>query len=142
MRLQVRRPCPWATGFLFCLALLFSLHRYGAGEFACTAPPHPAGQVIDASHGLSHALDGRQAPLAAPFLTSQSTPRFGSTRPLKVLVTHGTKSHRGPGQRTRTEYANPQRHIFLRWQRWHVLPLLGTSPPCHYYVFALRRILR
>lgn len=142
MKLRINQHHWWGISLLLCLALLLSLHHSGSGESACCTSAYSVGQVVNASHSQHPILFAQSAPPLATFLSHQNSHRFGSSRPAKTLVTHGVKPIRGQGRLARSEYANPHRHIYLSWQGWHVLPLLGSAPPCHYYVFALRRILR
>ncbi len=143
MKTNGHNRCGAYRGILPLLCIIFLLLTiYDSRGTSYYSAPVRAEQVVNAWPVRTNLLHKHQLPFTASFLTSENSFRFGGTRPAKLLSVHGTKSVRGHGRWAESFIPDSEQRIFLCWQRWCVLPLLGTAPPCRYYIYALRRILR
>lgn len=112
-----------------------------AQEFISPDGQESEKQIRQNSDYLLPVDDGPQLPVGVAFYSPPSSHRIASSRPTRLLPTHGGKSGKYNGRWISDDLCKLSKSFSFQWS-CH-LNRLNTivAPPRHYYVIALRRLL-
>ena len=103
---------------------------------------HQQEECVQRYDGLTGSLmEERQQPLGESLVKSQQSHRVNSSRPARLLPTHGGKSGRGLGQSVQNNFSDQIKYFYLCRCLNIFKARMGVTSPRFYYVIALRRIL-
>ena len=103
---------------------------------------HHQEECVQRYDGLTGSLmEERQQPLGESLVKSQQSQRVNSSRPARLLPTHGGKSGRGLGLGIQNNSSNQFKYFHLCRCLDIFKARTGVASPRFYYVIALRRIL-
>ena len=89
---------------------------------------------------LNHVAEEPQAPIGTALRSLPSSHRIGSSRPSRIIPTHGGKPTQHAGRWAKTEWSNLLNGFALLSYRIHGSRAMAASQRL-YYVIALRRLL-
>lgn len=104
-------------------------------------PPRHAQLVRSRAYSHEAFAEEPQPLIEAVFRSTPSSHRIASSRPSRLLPTHGGKPTNHPSRWAKGESSNPLKHALLlscRCHRWH---FATVASPRLRYVIALRRLL-
>ena len=134
--------------FLIRLGLIAALLCGGADSFGWArtqehaADKHQKDEQITQNDGqVKNVMEEPEAPYSSPLMKSQNQHRVGSSRPARVLPTHGGKPSRSSAQCNNHYSYNALNYIHLALSELRTHGAEGVASPRLYYVIALRRIL-
>ena len=134
--------------FLLRLWLIAALLCGGADSFGWVraqkhaVDKHQKDEQITQNDGqVKNVMEEPEAPYSSPLMKSQNQHRVGSSRPARVLPTHGGKPSRSLDQCNNHYSYNSLNYIHLALTELSVHGAEGVASPRLYYVIALRRIL-
>ncbi|MBQ8968512.1 MAG: hypothetical protein IJ064_02085 [Bacteroidaceae bacterium] len=98
-------------------------------------------QVAEVTGYAASLVEEPQAIPVAARLSAPSSNRVASSRPTRLLPTHGGKPTNSAGRWAKGKSFNPQLFPLLRPCRRHCRQRMAATPPRLRYVIALRRLL-
>ena len=124
---------------LMCFFLDFNTEVRAKGSF--TEEKHSEEQV-SRNDGLYHQMaDEPRSPVEAGLRQAPTSHRIASSRPSRLLPTHGGKLGKHPGRWTSDITSNPFKYAQLQWCGTLLWFRTVAASPRLYYVIALRRLL-
>ena len=134
----------WIVQIWLIAALLcgFSNSPFWVRAQGVVSRGHQQEECVQRYDGLTGSLmEERQQPLGESLVKSQQSQRVNSSRPARLLPTHGGKPGRGLAQGIHNNSSNLFKYLFLCRGLDIYKARTGVASPRFYYVIALRRIL-
>ena len=132
------------TRFLLLIALMCNILGSGKGIKAdgiVYEKPDAEEQIQRYDDFFNHVAEKPQAPIGAAWRSVPSSHRIGSSRPTRLLPTHGGKPTHHSGRWARNEWSNPSNGCFLLLCKSINTSRTMAASQRLYYVIALRRLL-
>ena len=102
----------------------------------------PCEEQVSRNDGLYHQMaDEPRSPVEAGLRQAPSSHRLASSRPSRLLPTHGGKPGKHPGRWSSDGSSNPFKYAQRQWCRTLLWYRTIVPSPRLYYVIALRRLL-
>lgn len=98
-------------------------------------------QVKQSDGYVKDVAEEPRCPVDVVFRSASSSSRLASSRPPRLLPTHGGKSGKSQGRWAADRLSNPYKHLLLQKCWSHILLRTSVASPRLYYVIALRRLL-